>query len=117
MSDGNWLATARQDLAASDAAVAAGNFSEAGFRAQRVVVASARALMVAMGEDAPAEETLADVLDWIPPAYQASFEDQLRVLDNYYPQGQTVGAAQASEAVAWAHDTLEKVAVVVAELG
>lgn len=117
MHSDNLLAAARQELAASEAALAAGNFSEAGFRAQRVVVASARALMVAMGEEAPTEETLVDVLDWIPPAYQASFEDQLRVLDNYYPQGQTVDAAQATEAVAWAHDTLEKVAVVVADLG
>lgn len=110
-----WLQIAAEALGRAKAALDAGQYSHAGFYAQRSVGNAAKGLIVATGEPPPGDTELAELLDWVPAGYQASLNDELWVLDDYYAAtpddlpANRAGEADARQAIAWAAETIDTI--------
>lgn len=117
----NWLQAASEQLAHARQALNAGQFGQAGFYAQRAVANAVKGLIAASGEPVPDESEVVELLDWIPPAYQASLLDELRTLDDYYAASAgdvTTPASQPDAALfaGWAAETIETVRALAEEM-
>lgn len=118
------LAAARSHLASAREAHAAGQQAAAAVSVHTSVFAAVKAVLHALGEPAEDEERLNDLLDWLPPAHQATFLDELRTLDAYYvpsgdPADLPVSALKDTpldDALRWAGETLDTAATIVADL-